>query len=389
MSNPSIVVISSDGDVVEKLRRGLRTSGFTAEPQVWTTYPAAKEAADRLEDLPEDPVVLFIDLAEGEAVFRLLARLKAVRPDALTVVANGERRLASVVRAKHSGAWGYLTEPYDLSPLAQHFGVAPTQQEDLGLGKTVCFIPARGGDGASTTALHVAIATSETLGGDCLFVDFDFHCGAAAFQLGLEPACTVDQALRADFESGDDEWDRLTCRWGDLNILTAPFDPGLIDDEALERVPAFLQAARERFRCVIFDMPPSLLSSSTAVMRHADRVYAVCTPEITSLHLAKRLIERLKRLGGVGERTRLLANRVGSWGSLDVPQVQKLVGVDVEWALDNDYAAVRKAAWSGGPIPRESALRKQMQQLAVQMVDSLSIATSRPEPEETAELVGQ
>lgn len=121
------------------------------------------------------------------------------------------------------------------------------------------------------------------------------------------------------------------------------------------------------------------MRSSAEVLDLADQVYVVCTPEITSLHLAKRLIERIRRLGRPGERVRLLVNRVGSWGSLETEQIRRVVGLDIDWALDNDYAAVRQASWSGGPISTTSALRAQLDQLADQLISQYDLPAVQEE----------
>ena len=121
------------------------------------------------------------------------------------------------------------------------------------------------------------------------------------------------------------------------------------------------------------------MRSSAEALELADQIYLVCTPEITSLHLAKRLIDRIRRLGAPGERVRLLVNRVGSWGALETEQIKRVVGVDVEWALDNDYAAVRQASWSGGPISTASALRAQIDQLADQIITQFELPAVREE----------
>ena len=137
------------------------------------------------------------------------------------IVINGARRLGSVVRAKQSGAWGYLTEPYDLSALSGRLGVQRTiAAERTGAGSLIAFIPAQGGAGASTVGLNTAIAMSERLQGHTLLADYDFHCGAIAFNLKLEPQHTLSDALRCDFRNA--EWTNTATRWQQLDVLVGP-----------------------------------------------------------------------------------------------------------------------------------------------------------------------
>jgi Flp pilus assembly CpaE family ATPase len=68
-------------------------------------------------------------------------------------------------------------------------------------------------------------------------------------------------------------------------------------------------------------------------------------------------------MGVPAERLRLIVNRSGSWGSLNVKDVNKVVGIPVDCALDNDYGAVREAAWNGGLVKQDSALAQQLREL--------------------------
>ena len=52
----------------------------------------------------------------------------------------------------------------------------------------------------------------------------------------------------------------------------------------------------------------------------------------------------MRRIGVSEDRIRLLVNRVGALGGLKAERAGALVGLPVEWILDNDYLAVRDAA---------------------------------------------
>src|SRR5690606_19094791 len=124
---------------------------------------------------------------DEQAALHCLRDIRGIRPEALTVMFNGSRRLSSLVRAKQGGVWGYLTNPSDLSQLAEHFGLSQQAAEPLATGSLVAFLPAQGGNGASTVCLHVAERIACVRPGRALLVDCDLHTGTVAFQLGLEP----------------------------------------------------------------------------------------------------------------------------------------------------------------------------------------------------------
>lgn len=378
MNSQRILIVSASPETVEQLSQAIRTSGLDREAEVWSEFPSVSEMRRRLKESEDSYAAAIFDMARENEALRLVAALREVSPQTVGIVVNGARRLGSVVRAKQSGAWGYLTEPYDLRALAERLGVERTiAAERTDTGSLIAFIPAQGGAGASTVALNTAIALSERLQGHTLLADYDFHCGALAFNLKLEPQHTLADALLCDFRNS--EWTNTATRWEQLDVLVGPREPSDIGAKDLERAASLFEAAASRYHCTVVDLPAPLLRSSAEVLDLADQVYVVCTPEITSLHLAKRLIERIRKLGRPGEKVRLLVNRVGSWGALETEQIRRVVGSEVEWALDNDYAAVRQAAWSGGPISTNSALRAQIDQLADQVIREFKLPALKEE----------
>jgi pilus assembly protein CpaE len=260
-----------------------------------------------------------------------------------------------------------------LDRLAEGLGERGSKTRSLGLGSEVrrengrksvlvCFLPVQGGNGASTVSLHVAEAISHHLNERVLLADFDFHSGTLAFRLGLKPAHTLGDVFEWS-QSKEQLWENVVCRWKKLDVLVAPPSNSSIHPHSLDKLPDIFVSALRRYPYVIVDHPDAIYSSSRHILTLSDLVYLVCTPEITSLHLARRKVQQIRAMGVPGERLRLIVNRAGSWGSLGVQDVGKIVGVPVSWALNNDYAALRDAVWNGGLVQDGSELSKQLREL--------------------------
>jgi MinD-like ATPase involved in chromosome partitioning or flagellar assembly len=252
----------------------------------------------------------------------------------------------------------------------------------------VCFLPVQGGNGASTVSLHVAEAISHHLNERVLLADFDFHSGTLAFRLGLKPAHTLGDVFEWS-QNKEQLWEKVVCRWKKLDVLVAPPSNSSIHPHSLDKLPDIFLSALERYPYVIVDHPDAIYSSSRHILTLSDLVYLVCTPEITSLHLARRKVQQIRAMGVPGERLRLIVNRAGSWGSLGVQDVGKIVGVPVSWALNNDYAALRDAVWNGGLVQDGSELSKQLRELgwSVMGVDA-PVAAESAAPAEIASPAG-
>ena len=360
MESPRIVIFSPDANVADSVQRGLRRAGFSRAAEAYALLPSVNSLKSLLGD--GEPVrVAFLDYSDETGAIASLAALRRVLPHALPVMANGSRKLSSLVRSKQGGAWGYVADSYDMSHLAERFGVRAEAPEPVPAlrptGKLLAFIPAQGGNGASTVALHVADRIAELLGGSTLLADLDLHTGTAAFQLGVENGGTLADALS---NLTPDGLHAAVTRWKMLDLIAAPPRPELVTGEDLELLPLLLQSAREAYRFTVLDFPAPLYASSLKALADVDSVHVVCTAEITSLHLAKQKIERMREYGIEPPRLRLLVNRVGSWGSVETRHIEQITGLPAEWALDNDYPAVRGAALRGGLVSADTALAQQL-----------------------------
>jgi MinD-like ATPase involved in chromosome partitioning or flagellar assembly len=286
-----------------------------------------------------------------------------------------------------------------LNQLAEGLGERPAKVRSTGLGSEiqredgrksvlVCFLPVQGGNGASTVSLHVAEAISHHLNERVLLADFDFHSGTLAFRLGLKPVHTLGDVFEWG-QNKDQLWESVVCRWKKLDVLVAPPSNSSIHPHGLDKLPDIFRSALHRYPYVIVDHPDAIYSSSRHILTLSDLVYLVCTPEITSLHLARRKVQQIRAMGVPGERLRLIVNRAGSWGSLGVQDIGKIVGVPVSWALNNDYAALRDAVWNGGLVQDGSELAKQLRELgwSVMGVDA-PVAAESAAPAEVGSPVG-
>jgi Flp pilus assembly CpaE family ATPase len=132
----------------------------------------------------------------------------------------------------------------------------------------------------------------------------------------------------------------------------------------MDRLPRALALARRSYPAVIADLPPGLYSSALEVSKRADEIYLVCTPEVTSLHLARRRINDLLRNDVDKARIRVVLNRCGSYRALPQSDVEQVLGIEVHHSISNDYEAVTAADMAGGLVSSESRLGHDLKALA-------------------------
>jgi Flp pilus assembly CpaE family ATPase len=148
-----------------------------------------------------------------------------------------------------------------------------------------------------------------------------------------------------------------------MDVLAAPPPGAAIHGNDFRRISVLLSAAKAAYPLVVADLPPALHASSRGVLELAEQVYVVCTPEITSVHLARRRANELMRIGVEQQRLRLVLNRAGSHAWIGAGEVSQAVRLPVSALVANDYAALNRAVLEGGVVPYRSALGRQFEEL--------------------------
>jgi Flp pilus assembly CpaE family ATPase len=364
-----VIVVSPDSELVNLLQDALTNPAVGAEPTVVSSYPTPDQVRRFVEN-GRDPITAFIvGLSDRERALDLIRDLRASHPQILAVAASTASSADAILAAMRAGASEFLVPPLDLKHLEQCFRAQRKSAIGDAYGKLLCFIPAQGGNGASTVAMHVADATSRSLKEKVLVVDFDFHSGTLAFRLRLKPEFTFADAI-ARIEDIDELWERLTANWNGLDILSSPPRGSSLPANAFQQTHTIFRSAVRHYPYVIADLPTALYSSCHEIVGMADAVYVVSTPEVVSLHLARRRVSELLDLGVKHESIHLVLNRVGSKKTLNVGDVAEVVGIPVFASLCNDYAGVSDAALKGGLVPKDSNLGREIRNLAQQIVGS-------------------
>jgi pilus assembly protein CpaE len=243
-------------------------------------------------------------------------------------------------------------------------------------GRMISFLPAGGGSGASTVSTHVAAAIARLTSTRALLLDWDLHCGTTAFRLRLKPEFTLGDALERA-SALDEFWKKLVCPWKGIDLLP-PAPPVGLTAEDFGRLPAVLASARRNYEWIVCDMPAAVFSGFEPALLESDAVYLVCTPDIVSLHLARRRFEELCRLGISQETVQLVVNREVS-NTYRPEEIRKLVGIPVARTLPNDYRSVNSAWVEGRLVPEGSDLGRPLQKFAQDLVGK-SDRTERREP---------
>ena len=300
-----------------------------------------------------------IDVASDQE--RALPAIADAAP-ALPVVAVIPRNDADVIlRALRRGACEFLPEitPEQVRGLLERLDHARTPPPEVTKGKVSCLVPGKPGCGASTLAVHLAVAAR--LGGDArtLLVDADSMTGSIGFLLKLKSEYHLGDVLRDWKRMDEDLWSRLVAPFEGIDVLLAPEDSSArigVEPPIAAELVAFW---RKRYDAVVIDAPDARAAADSGFGALADDVLLVTTNELAALHATRRAIAFQQNVPYCA-RLRLILNRYNPATGLKRDDVgSSVLQVEPFATLTNDYDLLQTAILDWQTRPIELAIRNQ------------------------------
>jgi len=314
------------------------------------TYPARPILEMRLRQLQPDLVVL--DLAtDFGAAEQLIRAVTGARPETQVVGLHWRNDSEAVLKSLRSGASEFLYAPFD--PAVQQQAVSRLRRlrraasaPEREPGKVVVFASAKPGSGASTLAAQTALALRRLSGQRVLVADLDLEGGSLGFYLRLECQGTMLEALQEEHGPASAGWRSLVEETHGLDVLTAPELPSS-DSIEPSRLHDLLESARRAYDWTLLDVPSIFHRTSLLALSESDEGFLIATPELPSLHLARKAVRLLTQLGLPPERYRVLINRVSRRETLRGSDVEKILNAPVHACVPQDFGALDRAITMG------------------------------------------
>jgi pilus assembly protein CpaE len=374
------ILVSSNHDVISKVADACEAAGQGRGSLIFVESKQASAVRDLLDASGGTPAAIIADLSGEEGGLEVLRALSAAYPDLLLAAAHPSPSAEMILSAMRAGASEFLTPPFDVHRLAREVRqpkllTAPESPK----GKVIAFMSAQSGNGASTAALHAACAASRELHEKTLLVELDFHCSVLRERLKLDPDRSIAEILERT-DDLEELWPWIVHPWNNIDLLPSPASSRKMACKNLQKLTDLFRFAASRYSTVVLDLPSALMTSTRQVLALTDKLYLICTPEVTSLHLARRRALELIELGMAKDSLHVVINRAGSAQSLLAQDLSHAIGLPVYCSLDNDYLALNEA-WEGAKLlSRESGLGQQLYDLGAAMVNGRHPVRKPPRP---------
>lgn len=353
MAELSVVVVATDNEQRTLLQ--VLVDGTTVARTVHTcaTFPVA--AADpitrRVRAATPDVTLVDIPADNPTIALRAIELLHQEMPESAIFAIGTLNQPQVIVNAMRAGAREFIERPTNTTDLLEAFvrlTAAQRKNRQEGIrGKVFSVINAKGGNGATTVAVNLALALQSSCGQTAL-VDLA-PLGHAALHMNLKPAFNVADAMRNLHRMDASLLESfMTRHTGGMLLLAGTNVPAAIDPTTAEFVRLFDMLV-SHFRYVVVDASSRFDAASRLIASLSETVLLVACSDVASLWSAARVQQYLAESGG-RDRVRLVLNRFRKVPGFSEADAETAVGAKLIWRVPNQYFAVSSAIDRGTPV---------------------------------------
>jgi pilus assembly protein CpaE len=347
----SVVVCDPDAAAADVARAALAED---AGLRVAATPPTFAELMDDVRRATADVVVL--DAAAVEDVATGVRELLALAPECCVVVTGVDIPPAAVSRAVSAGARGFLLKPYPRTDLVRTVHEAheslvalrrlqrpqPTAVAGPSRGKLIVIYGPKGGVGTTTIATSTAIALANPKRRVAI-VDLDLQFGDVGCVLDIRSVnSVVDLLEHADDIDANVLAELMPKHSSGIQALLAPEGHTELASISADQISWVVDQLRGYFDFIVCDLWSSLDELTLAMLRLADRVVLVTTPEVPALKNLRRAITATGNLL-IDDRTIVVVNRLPGKVGVGVGDIERNVGKPIAVGIPSEGIGVTDA----------------------------------------------
>ncbi len=353
MAELSVVIVATDNEQRALLQVLVDGTSVARTVQTCSSFPvAAADPVIRRVRAPH-PDVILVDIPSDNPTLALRAieLLHEDMPEGAIFAIGVLNQPQVIVNAMRAGAREFIERPTTTTDLLEAFvrlSAAQRRGRQEGLrGKVFSVINAKGGNGATTVAVNLALALQNSFGHTAL-VDLA-PLGHAALHMNLKPLFNVSDATRNLHRMDASLLESyMTRHSGGLQLLAGSNVPAAVDPSTADFVRLFDMLVTH-YRYIVVDASSRFDAASRLIASLSETVLLVACTDVASLWSAARVNQYLGE-GGGRERVRLVLNRFRKVPGFSEAEAEAAVGAKLLWRVPNQYFAVSTAIDRGTPV---------------------------------------
>jgi pilus assembly protein CpaE len=322
-----------------------------------------------------DAIIVGLAAEQPTAGIRCVELLVSTLPQIPVIAVGDLNKPELVVLAMRAGARDFLARP--LATPALRESLLRLLRPNATAGKIWTVINAKGGSGATTVAVNLAMVLAAA-DKKVALIDMAIP-GNAILHLQVQPRYTLNDALqsleRLDSCLLDDLMEHCHCG---LSLLAgAPTPLNAVRGEDVIRLLDFL--ARE-YEYLVVDASTRLDAATAAAASVSESVLMVMQPELASIWNASKVAGYLRQ--SARENIKIVLNRERKIAGFSEAELEKTVGSKIVGRIPGHYHAVTDSIERATPLvlQRNSALAKSFLELAAAVTGIESTEESGVKP---------
>ncbi|MBM3127057.1 MAG: response regulator [Chloroflexi bacterium] len=357
-------------DIVETRENVRKLLYFEKDIEVVGTASNGREGVELAVKLQPDVVLMDINMPEMDGIAASEA-LSAQAPNVQVVMMSVQGESDYLRRSMLAGAREFLIKPFSGEELVTSIHrvyqfaatrraaappppTAPTTAAPTPPprgGKVIAILGSKGGSGATTIAVNLAVALREETKARIALVDANLEFGDVGVLLNLPSNRTI-----ADLASGKTDIDEevldgtLAAHSSALKVLLAPSRPELAELVKLEHLKRIMELLDKSYDFVIIDLWKSFQESTVFFLDHADLILLIATTDIPSIKNSKLFFELTEQLGYPPDKTLFVLNKEDGRSGISARDIEASVKHPVSLALPKDERSTTIAINRGTPF---------------------------------------
>jgi pilus assembly protein CpaE len=357
MPELSVVIVADDAEQRAVLQVLVDGTSVARAVHTCASFPvsASDPVMRRVQSARPDVVLIDISMASSQLALRAIELLHQELPDSAIFAIGSMAQPQIIVNAMRSGAREFIERPTTTTDLLEAFVRLTTAQrkghKEGNRGKVFTVVNAKGGSGATTIAVNLALALQSAHGQTAL-IDLA-PLGHAALHMNLKPLFSVADALRNLHRLDSSLLESFMTRHRDgLQLLAGTSAPVPVEPSTAEFARLFDMLV-SHFRFVVVDASSRLDATTRLVCNLSETVLLAACADVASLWSASRVQQYLGETGG-RERVKLVLNRFRKIPGFSEADAEAAAGVKLLWKVPNQYFAVSAAIDRGIPLMQQS-----------------------------------
>ncbi len=357
MPELSVVIVAADSEQRAVLQVLVDGTSVARAVHTCASFPvvATDPVVRRIHSANPDVVLVDVPADNASLALRAVELLHQELPDSALFAIGSMTHPQVIVNAMRSGAREFIERPTTTTDLLEAFVRLTTAQRKMHRegtrGKVFTVVNAKGGSGATTTAVNLALAL-QSAHGNVALVD-TAPLGHCALHMNLKPLFSVADAIRNLHRLDSSLLESFMTRHnGGLQLLAGANAPAAVEPSTAEFARLFDMLVNH-YRYVVVDASTRLDGTTRLVSNLSETVLLVAHADVASLWSAARVQQYLGETGG-RERVWLVLNRFRKIPGFSESDAEAAAGIKLLWKIPNQYFAVSTAIDRGIPLMHQN-----------------------------------